>query len=149
MVAFTAALGGTRDWSCCLCGAVGIRALDQVPKQTLNSFHMSPSTDPTGQTHSHFIFTLLHTHKHMQHTPCYRILIKHSLITAHGGVCKYSSVQNSSRDDKSHNAVAFLKSHTDDDASAWPCKHSGLTFNSYLKLSTMVKYNKGKGSNLE
>lgn len=120
MVGFSAALGGNRDWSCCLCGAVGIRALDQVPKQTLNSFHMSPTTDPMGRIHSlrsltsSFYCSLRSSQTDTPHcnlaartqtyvrTPCYRISIKHSLITAHRGVCKYRIIQNSSGEDKSH-----------------------------------------------
>lgn len=162
MVGFSAALGGNRVWSCCLCGAVGIRALDQVPKQTLNSFHMFLTTDPMGGIHSLRSLTLsvycslkssktdtphcnlaARTQTYVR-TPCYRISIKHSLITAHRGVCKYRIIQNSSGEDKSHTAAASLKSHTDDDTSARSWNHSGLTFKSYLKWFTMIKINKGK-----
>lgn len=117
---WVSALGGNRVWSCCLCGAVGIRALDQVPKQALNSFHMSPTTDPMGQIplspFSHFICvycSLRSSQTDTPHcnlaartqtylrTPWYRIPIKHSLIT-HRGVCKYRIIQNCSGEDKSH-----------------------------------------------
>lgn len=89
MVGFTAALGGNRDWSCCLCGAVRIRALDQVPKQTLNSFHMSPTTDPTGQTHSYFICLYCSLRSSQTDTP-------HCSLTAHTQThATHSLLQNS------------------------------------------------------
>lgn len=90
------ALGGNRVWSCCLCGAVGIRALDQVPKQTLNSFHMSPTTDPMGQIplspFSHFICVYCSLRSSQTDTPHCNLAARTNTNT-----CMYSLIQNSNK----------------------------------------------------